>query len=44
MEGEILAARVGPMLETHLIKQVPIEVGSEISLPLLLKQDQRGVG
>ena len=27
VEGEILAARLGPMLETYLLKLVAIEVG-----------------
>ena len=39
MEGEILAARFGPMLEKYSLKLVAIEVGSEISSPLLLKQE-----
>ena len=39
VEGEILAARLGPMLEKYLLKLVTIEVGSEISSPLLLKQE-----
>ena len=39
MEGEILAARLGPMLEKYLLKLVAIKVGSEISSPLLLKQE-----
>ena len=39
MEGEVLAARLGPMLEKYLLKLVVIKVGSEISSPLLLKQE-----
>ena len=39
VEGEILAARFGPMLEKYSLKLVAIEVGSEISSPLLLKQE-----
>ena len=39
MKGEILAARFGPMSEKYSLKLVAIEVGSEISSPLLLKQE-----
>ena len=39
VEGEILAARFGPMLEKYSLKLVAIEVGSEISSPLRLKQE-----
>ena len=39
VEGEILAAKLGPMLEKYLLKVVAIEVGSEKSSPLLLKQE-----
>ena len=39
VEGEILAARLGPMLEKYLLKLVAIEVESEISSPLILKQE-----
>ena len=38
VEGEILAARLGPTLEKYLLKLVAMEVGSEISSTLLLKQ------
>ena len=36
VEGEILAARLEPMLDS--LKLIAIEVGSEISSPLLLKK------
>ena len=39
VEGEILAARLGPTLEKYLLKLIAIEVGSEISSPLRLKQE-----
>ena len=39
VEGEIQAARLGPMLEKYLLKLAAMEVGSEISSPLLLKQE-----
>ena len=39
VEGEILAARLGPMLEKYMLKLTAIEVGSEISSPLRLKQE-----
>ena len=32
MEDEILAARLGPMLEKYLLKVIVIEVRSEISI------------
>ena len=38
VEGEILAARLEPMLEKYSLKRIAIEVGSEISSPLLLKK------
>ena len=38
VEGEILAAGLGPTLEKYLLKLVAMEVGSEISSTLLLKQ------
>ena len=31
VEGEILATRMGPMLEKYLLKLVAVEVGSGIS-------------
>ena len=43
VEGEILAARLGPVLEKYLLKLVAMEVSSEISSPLLLKRGG-GVG
>ena len=42
VEGEILAAKLGLMLEKYLLKliaMIAIEVGSEKSSPLLLKQE-----
>ena len=39
VEGEIPAARLRPMLEKYFLKLVAIEVGSEISSPLHLKQE-----
>ena len=39
VEGEILAARLGPMLEKYSLKLVAVEVGSEISSPLLFKRE-----
>ena len=42
VEGEILAARLGPVLEKYLLKLVAMEVWSEISSPLLLKRGGGG--
>ena len=42
VEGEILAAKLGLLLEKYLLKliaMIAIEVGSEKSSPLLLKQE-----
>ena len=44
VEGEILAARLGPVLEKYLLKLVAMEVSSEISSPLLLKRGGGGGG
>ena len=40
VEGEILAVKLGVMLEKYLLKLMAIEVGSEKSSPLPLKQEE----
>ena len=40
VEGEILAAKLGLMLEKYLLKLMAIEVGSKKSSPLPLKQEE----
>ena len=40
VEGEILTVKLGLMLEKYLLKLMAIEVGSEKSSPLPLKQEE----
>ena len=40
VEGEILAAKLGLILEKYLLKLMATEVGSEKSSPLPLKQEE----